>query len=105
MKYGFYSVACLAAVSNAVLLKESSKDDLPKMLNLASADTATGAGLSEELERLNKQFAEIEGNIAAANKLNQDAPTSPAGYMNGDYKFVMGQVTVDGLGEWGSMSG
>ncbi len=25
--------------------------------------------------------------------------------MNGDYKFVMGEVQIDGLGQWGTMTG
>ena len=91
------------AQTNAVLLKENE----PVTTNLATADSKTGAGanLSSELTNLTKQFAEIEANIKTANEAYQEPPADAAGMMKEGYKFVMGQVTVDGLGQWGTMTG
>lgn len=102
MQFGFFTAALIASLgifgqTNAVLLTQAPAD-----LSQAAAEASTVTGLNE----LVKQFAEIEANIKAHSDVKADPmPSTPAGLLNGDYKFVMGEVQVDGLGQWGQMAG
>ena len=74
----------------------------PADLSQAGAEASVTTGLND----LVKQFAEIEATIKSHSTTTADPmPATPAGLLNGDYKFVMGEVQVDGLGQWGKMSG
>jgi len=82
-----------------VLLQQAPADLSQSSAN-AEAETVTG------LNDLVKQFSEIEATIASHSTPTADPmPSTPAGLLNGDYKFVMGEVQVDGLGQWGQMAG